>query len=85
MSLVKTSFGSLNEVVIIQRNGKIVRAQRMTTQRWSANLTQGIRIDCDWRDRDARLAIVDLPFDEAELEPGQKGSYDEDEDRDRTG
>src|SRR5699024_94953 len=78
---VNTSSAGLNDVEIIQKNGKIVRKHRTMTTRCTK--------DRPSRSRCLRpnplvsvtiSAIVDTPLDVLELQPGQDHGRDEDDD-----
>src|SRR5699024_10255248 len=86
ISLVKTSSGGLNAVEIIHTNGKTVRKQITMITRWIISRPR-LPLRLALLDRRALtiLAIVDVPFDELELDPGEQHGGEEENHRHGTG
>src|SRR5262249_32477335 len=94
ISAVKISIGSLNAVEIIQRSGNSIAAQIATIARCIA---AGVTVAAADRGREplrqgslpisvihpCLSSVMDVPFDDAELEPGDRHHRDHDHHRDR--
>src|SRR6478609_9080715 len=81
--LVKTSVGILNDVESIQTKGKIVSRQRRITTPCASQVAGFALRGFAWGTW--MLAIVNMPLNEAELQPGKEHGSDEDDQRNGTG
>src|SRR5690606_37449604 len=80
---VNTWSASFTAVESIQANGKTVRKHRISTIACAPIFPKRSddRDDGDETDVDATLAIMDMPFTEPELDPGQEQGRDEQQHR----